>query len=92
MLNFEWNAEKNEKLILERDVSFKQMILQMKNGHILDIINHPDSKKYPNQQIFIVEFNDYAYMIPFVKNESGFFLKTIIPSRKATKQYLKGNN
>jgi hypothetical protein len=31
---------------------------------------------------------DYVYLVPFVEDEHTVFLKTIIPSRKATKQYI----
>jgi len=59
---------------------------------LLDVIKHPNKDKYPNQKIFIVEINDYAYMIPYVESEEEVFLKTIIPSRKATKKYLGGSS
>ncbi len=32
--------------------------------------------------------DDYVYLVPFVEDEKTIFLKTIIPSRKATQQYL----
>jgi len=59
---------------------------------VLDVVIHPNPNEYPNQQILIVKINDYAYLIPFVENENGRFLKTIIPSRKATRDYLGDNN
>jgi hypothetical protein len=55
---------------------------------LLDVIDHPNQEKYPNQRIFIVEINHYVYLVPFVENDQEFFLKTVIPSRKMTKQYL----
>jgi len=57
-------------------------------GDILDIIEHPNSKRYGGQRIFIVKMNNYAWLVPFVESEKEIFLKTIIPSRKATKKYL----
>ncbi len=54
----------------------------------MDIVANP-GEKYKNQKIFIVSINDYAYLVPFVEGEKEIFLKTIIPSRKATKTYLR---
>ena len=34
--------------------------------------------------------DDYAYLVPYVENDTEIFLKTIIPSRKAAKEYLRG--
>jgi hypothetical protein len=57
---------------------------------LLDVIRHPNTEKYPNQRIFVVKVKDYAYLVPFVEEADGYFLKTIIPSRKATRDYLHG--
>ncbi len=89
MKNFVWNEEKNEKLKRERNISFEIIILQIEAGKILDILEHPNSEKYQGQKIFVIKFNEYAFLVPFVEDEQEIFLKTIIPSRKATKQYLK---
>jgi len=61
----------------------------MQDG-LLDTIVHPNRKKYPNQKVFIVNVEDYAYLVPFVETEEYIYLKTIIPSRKMTKKYLGG--
>ncbi|MCK5725139.1 MAG: toxin, partial [Gammaproteobacteria bacterium] len=60
-------------------------------GDVLDVVQHTNQKRYPNQQILVVEINNYAYLVPFVEDDKGKFLKTIIPSRKATRDYLGGN-
>jgi hypothetical protein len=57
-----------------------------------DILNHKNQKRYPDQKIYAVEINNYVYLVPFVETEKEIFLKTIIPSRKATKKYLEENN
>jgi uncharacterized DUF497 family protein len=88
MKYFEWNEEKNEKLKNERGIGFEEVILALGENGPLDILSHPNQKKYPNQKIFIVDINHYIYLIPFVEGEEKIFLKTIIPSRKATKDYL----
>jgi len=89
---YKWNTEKNEILKTERAISFEQITMHIERGDLLDIVAHPNQSKYPNQQVLVVEINDYAYLVPFVENENGKFLKTIIPSRKATRDYLGGKN
>ena len=85
---FRWNQEKNKQLLIERKISFEVVISSIEEGHLIDTIQHPNQEKYPNQRIFIVEINFYVYLIPFVENDTEFFLKTIIPSRKMKKKYL----
>ena len=88
MKYFDWSEEKNTLLKLERDVSFEDVIVAIGEGKLLDILEHPNSQKYKNQRIFVLDINHYAYLVPFVEDEQKIFLKTIIPSRKATKDYL----
>ncbi len=89
MSHFAWNPEKNEELIKERGISFERVVKHLENERVLDVIKHPNSSKYPNQRMFILEIDNYAYLVPFVENNSEIFLKTIIPSRKATRKYLE---
>ena len=89
---YKWNNEKNERLKTERGISFEQITMHIERGDLLDIVANPNQSKYPNQQILVVKINDYVYLVPFVENENGNFLKTIIPSRKATRDYLGGKN
>ena len=86
-----WNQEKNELLRAERQVSFDDIVLYIEMGFLLDILEHPNQEKYKGQRIFVVNIDDYIYLVPFVENDDEVFLKTIIPSRKATRKYLKGN-
>jgi len=88
MIYYKWNHEKNEKLKAERGVGFERIILHIERGDLLDVIEHPNRLKYPNQKILVVKVENYAYLVPFVEDEEGKFLKTIIPSRKATREYL----
>jgi uncharacterized DUF497 family protein len=88
MKTFAWNEEKNARLKSARGVSFEEVVIHLAAGDILDIIEHPNSKRYGGQRIFIVKMNNYAWLVPFVESEKEIFLKTIIPSRKATKKYL----
>ena len=90
MKYFSWNQEKNELLKAERQVSFDDVILYIEMGFLLDVLDHPNQEKYKGQRIFVVDIDNYVYLVPFVENDNEVFLKTIIPSRKATKKYLKG--
>lgn len=90
MIFYKWNHEKNEKLKAERGIGFEEVVLHVEHGDLLDVIEHPNKTKYSNQQMLIVKIKDYVYLIPFVGEEKIRFLKTIIPSRKATREYLGG--
>ncbi len=85
---FDWDLQKNEKLKAERGISFEDVIFSIHHDGLLDILEHPKKNKFPNPRIFIVNVNDYAFLVPFVEDEDIIFLKTIIPSRKMTKKYL----
>lgn len=87
--HFSWNNEKNESLKRERGVSFEEVVFHIERRDLLGIMEHSNQERYPGQRIFIVNINDYAYLVPFVESEGEVFLKTIIPSRKATSIYLR---
>lgn len=88
MKPFRWGPEKNEQLVLERGISFEQMVVAIEAGGLLDILAHPNPSKYPHQKVLVVACDGYAYLVPFVEQEDHVFLKTVIPSRKATRDYL----
>lgn len=88
MRYFDWSEEKNQKLKEERDVSFEEVLSAIEEGNLVDVLEHPNNKKYGQQKIMIVVINEYVYLVPFVEDDKKLFLKTIIPSRKATKKYL----
>lgn len=89
---FYWNHEKNEQLIAERGLSFEQIVIAIEQGRCLDIRQHPNAEKYPRQKLLLVEIDGYVYLVPVVEEPAHYFLKTIIPSRKATQELLKGKN
>lgn len=91
MKHFDWNTDKNDEFRSDRNVTFEEVVFSVMRGGLLDIIEHPNTKKHPNQRIFIVDIDDYAYLVPFVETEERVFLKTVIPSRKMTKRYLGGD-
>ena len=91
MKYFSWNEEKNELLKEERQISFEDVVFYISQGFLLDVLEHPNQEKYKGQKVFVVRIDDYVYLVPFLETESDIFLKTIIPSRKATRRYLKGS-
>ena len=88
MKTFAWNSEKNELLKKERGISFEDVVLNIQLGFEVDIFEHPNQDRYPGQRISVVLIEGYAYLVPYVEDEDEIFLKTIIPSRKATKLYI----
>lgn len=88
MKTFRWGAAKNEQLKQERGVSFEQMVVAIEAGGLLDILAHPNLARYPDQRLMVVAIDGYAYLVPFVEEADHYFLKTVIPSRKATRDYL----
>ena len=86
---FRWENEKNEWLIKRRGVCFEQVVLLLEGQDVLDVLEHPNQKRYPGQRIAIVRIDDYAYLVPYLQDGDDIFLKTIIPSRKATREYLR---
>jgi uncharacterized DUF497 family protein len=85
---YNWNPEKNQKLKSERAIFFEEIVYHIQQGNEVDILEHPNRERYQHQKIMVVVINDYAYLVPFIETETEIFLKTIIPSRKATKKYL----
>ena len=86
---FDWDDGKNELLRKTRGISFEDVVFHIGNGDVLDIMEHPNKDRYPNQHIIVINVDGYAYLVPCVHRPDAIFLKTIIPSRKATKEYLK---
>ena len=90
---YEFSPDKNQQLIKERGISFEDVIAAIgEEGALLEVIPHPNPVKYPNQEIYVMHINNYVYLVPFVeKDKNTFFLKTVFPSRKLTKQYLQSD-
>jgi len=87
-----WNTEKSLKLKESRGICFEDIVFFIEKGDILDDYLHPNQKKYPQQRIMVIGINNYAYLVPYVEDEEEIFLKTIIPSRKATENYFGEKN
>ena len=89
MKPFRWSTDKNNWLKSERGVSFEAMVVAIEAGGLLDILAHPNDDRYPGQRILVVAHDAYVYLVPFVEESDHYFLKTVIPSRKATRDHLK---
>lgn len=88
MKYFDWDEDKNEILKKEREISFEEVVIALIDGKVLADEKHPNTARYPNQSMFTVEIDNYAYLVPYVEDKEKIFLKTVIPSRKATKKHL----
>lgn len=88
MIRYQWNTEKNERLKRERGISFEQIVLHIGQGDLLAVEDHPHPETYAEQQLLIVRIADYAYLVPFEQEGDTRRLMTVIPSRKATRDYL----
>ncbi len=88
MSEFDWNDEKNAALEAGRGVCFEDVLVCMENGDILDVLRHPNRERYPGQYVIVLNMDGYVWLVPYVKAKGVRFLKTIIPSRKATREYL----
>ncbi len=89
MKSYSWSSQKNTILKETRGISFEEVVLNIELGNEVDIFAHPNRKEYPGQKISVVVVESYAYLVPFIEDDDEIFLKTIIPSRKATKQYVE---
>lgn len=87
IMKYEWSPEKNEWLKVHRNISFEQVIFHLRKGDVWKISNHPNQENYPKQKIYFVIVEGYIYLVPHIIESDTIFLKTIIPSRKATRDY-----
>ncbi|MDO8789668.1 MAG: toxin [Sulfuritalea sp.] len=88
MKPFRWSPEKNQTVKAERGISFESVVVSIEAGGLLDILAHPKQAKYSGQRVLVVACDNYAYLVPFIEEEDYFFLETVIPGRKATRDYL----
>ena len=90
-MSFFWDEEKNNSLKKERSISFERIVVAIEEGHLIDVLEHPNKERYGNQIILIVEVDGYAICVPCLPEQDGnYFLKTLYPSRKYTKSYKLG--
>ena len=87
-VGFDWSEEKNRQLIEQRGLSFEGIVSAIEQDGLVDVLEHPNQERYPGQLIYVVEIDEYLHLVPFVTQFDGTrFLKTIIPSRKAARDY-----
>jgi uncharacterized DUF497 family protein len=84
---YRWSEKKNEQLKQSRGISFEDIVLAIESGGLLDVLAHPNPRRYPSQKVFVVAVTEYVYLVPHVEEGDHVFLKTVIPSRKATREY-----
>ena len=87
--DFEWSEVKNDWLKRTRGLSFEEVVHAIRQHNVLAADDHPNQTRYPGQVMIVVNIGDYAHSVPAVRIDKGFFLKTIFPSRKATRDYLR---
>lgn len=73
---------------IPRNISFEEVVFHIERGNLLDVLEHPNQRRYLGQRILVVDIGGYAYLVPCVESEAEIFLKTVIPNRKATNTYL----
>lgn len=88
--DIEWNADKNAELKGRHGFGFERVLVALADGALLDERLHPNVGKYGHQRQLVVEIDGYAWVVPFVADGEKIFLKTLFPSRKATRDYLGG--
>ena len=89
MKPFRWDPVKNERLKVGRSISFEEIVLAVEEDGLKDILVHPNQRRYPGQVVLVVAYRGYIFLVPSVEEEEHYFLKTVIPSRKATRDYLE---
>ena len=87
MKHINWNTQKSLKLKELRGICFEDVVYYIEKGDVLDDYEHPNQKRYSRQRIMVIGVDNYAYLVSYVEDEEEIFLKTIIPSRKATEIY-----
>jgi hypothetical protein len=85
---FRWDPEKNERLKAARGISYEEIVLAIEEGGLMDVLVHPNQKRYPGQVVLVVGYRGYVHLVPSAEESEYYFLKTIIPSRKATRDYM----
>ena len=87
MSEYLWDEEKNRKLKYERGLGFESIIEAIREGNVVDDFPHPNPRKYPHQRMMVIIIDEYAYLVPYIDDSGTLVLKTVIPSRKATRKY-----
>jgi len=87
MKPFAWSSEKNDQLMAEQGICFEAVVVAIEAGELLDVLEHPKQARYPGQRILVIQFHGTVHLVPYAESDDHLFLKTIIPSRRAQRQY-----
>ena len=87
MKTYRWSEKKNKQLEQSRGISFEDIVLAVESGGLVDMLAHPNPRRYPNQNVLVVAVMEYVFLVPHVEEGHHVFLKTIIPSRYALRDY-----
>lgn len=87
MLEYIWDNAKDERLRLQRHISFDDVKYRLTSGDLLDDIQHPNQERYPGQRLYIVRINNRAWVVPHRRTARYVFLYTAYPSEKFTRLY-----
>jgi hypothetical protein len=88
MREIDWGTEKDQELRRKYGFGFERVVAALSKGALLDDKSHPNAERYSHQRQLIVQIDSYVWVVPYVEDDYGMFLKTMFPSRKATKEYL----
>jgi hypothetical protein len=83
MKDIRWSQLKSERLKKTRGVSFEEII----SSELVAVKGHP---KRADQSIMLFKLKGYIWIVPYIEEKEYIFLKTLYPSRKFTKLYIKG--
>jgi len=75
---------------MNRNISFERILVALEEGDILQILQHPNVSKYKGQKIYVLNIDNYAWVVPFRDEADKRNLITAYPSRKLTAKYLGG--
>lgn len=91
-MEFDWGPTKNAELRARHGFGFERVLVALADGMLLDERTHPNKERYGHQRQLVVLIDDYAWVVPFVSDGERVFLKTLFPSRQATREYLGGRD
>ena len=88
--DYAFDPQKNAWLSRERGISFEQIIALIESSKLIQVLEHPNPGRYPNQLLYEVDVEGYVHVVPVVRDGRILFLTTVYPSRKAARKHRKG--
>lgn len=87
MVEIVWSDVKNADLKQRYGFGFERVVVALAEEGLIDERAHPNTERYGHQRQLLVLIDDYVWIVPFVADDESVFLKTMFPSRKATRAY-----